>query len=897
MSTPSLDRPVLPPAPARIIALLSCLGLAAGLSAQSVPPPSSAPGAPASGASVTPVPEDDEVIVLDAFNINESTQTNEWVATQSLTGTRTAEQMVNLPYQIQVVTSEMLQDFGMIAVVDQLSAVGGFVGEADQADPAIAASAGISGGGGKLRGFSALILRDGFRMTQPPQNINTQQVEIIKGPMSALYGAAQPGGLINYISRRPSPKARYEFGFTAGSYDRWEPSVLINTPVVPRKVFVLVGAQHLSRKSDVQYVEANTTTLFGSVLYKPFRATNITVSYETQHLDGVRQAGAPNYVVDASLVDGTTNPVNWDTDTGYVAGIWWPWVEQGLNLSGPNEWYNRDYDRWHVQFEQGLGRHWRLKAAYQWQVKTFDQDYYNSSNYSLDHAGLAVADDGRPYGGFNGYVPEVRFQDWRFPYAALVDLSGEFSTGKIHHRLLFTADVARVELDTQAWRLPTPAQSPRYGATVPADIRYMDPRYPNYDLVSWYDPPGGGGIYDNMRSRDRDLAHVDENNSNPAHGENARARMSSVHYTNLRLHGYSVSERMFLFGSRLILMGSLRLDRTKYQDYQITTSRNVYRQWTEGGESLRALAAARHENGQSVGVQYLDGGTWRTKMTTDAVGRQVPMTVPAVFSPNWVPGEEDKLTYSAGATWKILSNDKLIAFANYSTSFNPEIVVDDGIGELMPNETGKGFEAGIKFLPGGKNLVAVLSYFDIEKHNIAISNPDYRLGDGSPQYLGSGAQRVTGMDLDLTLVPTRDLTLLASASYMDSETIESANKNLVGKRMTALPNKTFQARARYRLPRGLFRGFTIGADVTWHSGWVRGYYTAPTSSSAGRLYEWRPGNVLWGGFLRYEWKSGKKASHQLNLNCRNMLDKLHTGLGATRSLGRQVNLTYKIIYR
>jgi outer membrane receptor protein involved in Fe transport len=893
MSTPSLDCPVFPLAPSRISALLSCLGLIAGLSAQSVPPPPSAP-ASASGAAV---PEDDEVIVLDVFNINETTQTNEWVATQALTGTRTAEQMLNLPYQIQVVTSEMLQDFGMIAVVDQLSAIGGFVGEADQADPAIAASAGISGGGGKLRGFSALILRDGFRMTQPPQNINTQQVEVIKGPMSALYGAAQPGGLINYISRRPTSKARYEFSFTAGSYDRWEPSVLINTPVVPRKVFILVGAQHMSRKSDVQYVEANTTTLFGSVLYKPFRSTNITVSYETQHLDGIRQAGAPNYVVDAHLVDGTTNPVNWDTDTGYVAGIWWPWIEQGLNLSGPNEWYNRDYDRWHVQFEQGLGRNWRLKAAYQWQVKTFDQNYYNSSNLSMAHEGLAATADGRPYGGFNGYVPEVRFQDWHFPYAALVDLSGEFRTGKIHHKLLFTADIAKVELDSQAWRLPSPAQSPQYGATVPADIRYMDPRYPNYDLTSWYNPPGGGGIYDNMRSRDRDLAHVDENNSNPAHGENARVRMSSMHYTNLRLHGYSVSERMFLFGSRLILMGSLRLDRTKYQDYQITTTRNVYRQWTEGGESLRALATARHENGQSVGVQYLDGATWRTKMTTDAGGRPVPMTVPAVFSPNWVPGEEDKLTYSAGATWKILSNDKLIAFANYSTSFNPEIVVDDGIGELMPNETGKGFEAGLKFLPYGKNLVVVLSYFDIEKHNIAISNPDYRQGDGSPQYLGSGAQRVSGMDLDLTWVPVKDLTLLASASYMDSETIESANKALVGNRMTALPNKTFQARARYRLPPGLFRGFTIGADVICRSGWVRGYYRAPTSSSAGRLYEWRPGNILWGGFLRYEWKSGKKASHQLNLNCRNALDKLHTGLGATRSLGRQVNLTYKIIYR
>src|SRR6202048_4410140 len=79
-----------------------------------------------------------------------------------------------------------------------------------------------------LRGFKTsgddknAIMVDGLpgltaRYSSPP-TVGLDHVELVKGPMSVLYGQIQPGGFINMITKKPQPVASQTIDIQAQSY-------------------------------------------------------------------------------------------------------------------------------------------------------------------------------------------------------------------------------------------------------------------------------------------------------------------------------------------------------------------------------------------------------------------------------------------------------------------------------------------------------------------------------------------------------------------------------------------------------------------------------------------------------------------------------------------------------
>jgi outer membrane receptor for ferric coprogen and ferric-rhodotorulic acid len=100
----------------------------------------------ATSASTT---ETEDVVQLSPFEVHAG-EDRGYVASETVTGTRIATQIKDLPYTINVVTSEFFEDFGMFQLDDTLTQVGGFTGL-------------DVGGGFNLRGFTSTSqLRDGF---------------------------------------------------------------------------------------------------------------------------------------------------------------------------------------------------------------------------------------------------------------------------------------------------------------------------------------------------------------------------------------------------------------------------------------------------------------------------------------------------------------------------------------------------------------------------------------------------------------------------------------------------------------------------------------------------------------------------------------------------------------
>ena len=529
-----------------LLAFATVLLLPVALAAQQIAQPEisgtatpSASGNPQSEIRNPQSSAEDEPIVLDIFNVT-GTNDNEWVSTQSLTGARMAEEITNLPYQMQIVTAEFIQDFAFTSIVEQLSAVSGMSLQADVADPGAAGSASFRGSGSRLRGFPAVIIRDGFRMTQPPQPINTKQIEVLKGPGAcALYGSAEPGGIINYISERPTAKPFLKGILRLGNYSTWETSVEANTPLVPGKLFFLGAASITSRDGNNIYAFNRTATYIGSVLYRPWQNTNITVTWESQKAEGRRNENAPSLQVNTTP-SGSLG--GWVRTSGTVTGVYWDWLRAGLNYAGPNQYYWRNYDRLHIQIEHRFNRNWSFRLAYQWQYKTFDDnEYYTYSPFTYNVSTSMIVNK----------IPQVRDQVWDMPYAFIADLIGTFKTGKIRHALLICADTTRWLDQDGYWRL---ANSGPYNTAIPNEIYYFNP-WLNLDPNSsgwrtdWFS-------WDQMRSKDRGP----NRNDGPA-------RLGSRAYLNILFRGASISDRMFMFNDRLILHGVLRFDKNKYDRY------------------------------------------------------------------------------------------------------------------------------------------------------------------------------------------------------------------------------------------------------------------------------------------------------------------------------------------
>ena len=805
------------------------------LFSQVAPSPSPVPDTPripvTTTTSATTPPASDDIVVMETFNITES-RTSEWVSTQSLTGARTAEQIVNLPYQMQIVTDEFMKDFNLTSVVEQLSAVSGMALQADVADPGSAGSTGFRGSSSYLRGFAAVVIRDGFRLTQPGQPINTRQVEVIKGPgASALYGSAEPGGLVNYISERPTAKPFLEAQIRGGNSNQWSTYVKVNSPLVPGKLFFLGAADIASRDGRVQYAKNETRTYIGSMLYRPWKNTNITVTWETQKASGRRNENAPSLQINA-VTSGANG--NWERSTGTITGIYWDWVRAGLNFAGPHQWYNRSYDRLHIQLEHKLSKAWQVKFAYQWQYKKFDQNYYYTySPFTYNPITETI----------NNVVPQTQFQTYDIPYAFLADIIGNFKTGKIRHAFQISADATRFFDTDMTWRLPSTAAnagSPYY-TPIPADMQYPHP-WEKLDgnaigwRTDWFS-------WDNIRSRDRGPNRTD-----------GPSRLGSAQYLNILFRGVTVGERMFLFNERLVLLGLVRCDHNTYDRNPVS-------------------------------------GTAPLRSDPDFDWSKV------------YRGNKGETTYTVGGNWRILPGNNLIGFANYCTSFNSEITVDNGTREVWPSEHGRGADIGIKIVPSSKfSLVA--SWYWIKKFNCLTENQDYVGTDDMseeeqvimgtiPQYW-AGTHRVYGADLDFTWVPTRNITFKLGLNYTDTKIVDSGYEILLDDRFLYVPNKDIFAAVRYRFP-GILKGLSAGVTTRYTGSWLRQYYYPQTPARPEYLREVIGGSTIWNAFIQYQWRT-RRTTHTFQINGNNVFDKFYISR-STRNLGARFAASYTVKFQ
>lgn len=135
--------------------------------------------------------------------------------TKSFIGAKTEIALKDLPQSVSYATKELIADQGAIRVgeiVKNFSGVSQFTFYDD-----------ISIRGFRINGQSNTQLLNGLRTStgfwkQPLANY-LERVEVLKGPASALFGNASPGGVVNRVTKKPLDKAANSVSFSTGSFN------------------------------------------------------------------------------------------------------------------------------------------------------------------------------------------------------------------------------------------------------------------------------------------------------------------------------------------------------------------------------------------------------------------------------------------------------------------------------------------------------------------------------------------------------------------------------------------------------------------------------------------------------------------------------------------------------
>ena len=140
-----------------------------------------------------------------------------YVAHRTLVGTKTNTSLLEVPQSISVVGRDQINDQNARSVVQALAYTAGVT----TSSPNDTRFESIT-----IRGFTPLLYLDGMqlpygasRFGQPKVDLALlEQVQVLRGPSSSLYGQVAPGGLINLVSRLPTPTPVNSLEFLANNW-------------------------------------------------------------------------------------------------------------------------------------------------------------------------------------------------------------------------------------------------------------------------------------------------------------------------------------------------------------------------------------------------------------------------------------------------------------------------------------------------------------------------------------------------------------------------------------------------------------------------------------------------------------------------------------------------------
>ncbi|HXJ87552.1 MAG TPA: TonB-dependent receptor [Candidatus Binatia bacterium] len=348
------------------------------------------------------------LIALHVASVRESVNvsaTGGYVATSAAAGTKVELPLMETPVAVQVIPQQVLRDQQTVNLVDALVNVSGVAPTNDSYGTSDSFS---------IRGFdaNALLYQDGMKLDQysasgfPQDMANVEEIQVVKGPASVLYGQSEPGGLVEVVTKKPHSDRFFNLDQQFGNHEFFRTTADLNQPLIKDRLlfrFVLDGTDANSFRN---FVHTNQFAVYPSLTWRPSKLFDLTLQGSYATGSNILDNGIP------FLADGTPAKVPRSSN----------FMDSGTNKSNISQYSFRPSMNIH------LAENWSLRMQYK--SETIDAPLPVDEYYLGD-----VDPDGNLQ---RGVFTETYFR--HRSDQVLANLPGKFSLGPIKNTFLIGFD-------------------------------------------------------------------------------------------------------------------------------------------------------------------------------------------------------------------------------------------------------------------------------------------------------------------------------------------------------------------------------------------------------------------------------------------------------------------------
>jgi len=320
--------------------------------------------------------------------------------------TRTSARIIETPVSVEVVDQELIRDKAILTPGELANSVSGVQANGSPYGVGTATNNFI------IRGFSTngINYRDGYRVNgidTPTDMANVERVEFVKGPGSVIYGAAQPGGSVNTISKKAVSDNFANVDVQAGSWSFLRSTLDMNQNFGDVSTRVNIagnkGNSYIDLQSSSNYLVAPSIT---------WRATNdLEVSYSVEF----QKVNLHGGYTSLPAIQGVQN-LKAGTNMGQ------PWTSQS-NTNSTNQ----------ADIKYKIDQDWTFRQGF------FNANYW-SSYAPMITPSLFVANQGT--------LTSANATQWNSSNASKnsssqTELYGNVKTGDVGHKLMFGYEYAQ----------------------------------------------------------------------------------------------------------------------------------------------------------------------------------------------------------------------------------------------------------------------------------------------------------------------------------------------------------------------------------------------------------------------------------------------------------------------
>jgi len=736
---------------------------------------------------------EEAVVELSPFVVKSTADGN---VTESTSGTLVSRPLEKTPMAISVFSAEMMKDM-MVLNGDHLTKiVPGLAAQNNQTS---------EGAGGNQqyasRGFTVLPRRNGFAPGGRLYDMTgVDRVEVIRGPNSILFGQNDPGGVINYISKRP--RLRNETGahgvVTAivGDYAFRRAMTDIDLTMLPGKLGFRLPMSYTYNERDSKWFSNQVVSINPSALWRIFPNTELTVEYEyldietgfgaLQPIVWVRPGESPKETVDKS--------------------------KRGLGRAtnytfGPYSTANNKMTNWTVDLTSRINDHITFRGIYSQNGRDRDQ---------------VTPGGGDPFRTVPTPFFGVETQDGNQISGYKGDLLAEYDFGPIKSRTVVGYEYNTNDYYYKEWR------TFQNGATLNL-----------FTLNVGYDPLTGLATRDTVAS---DYVNFPKNN----------------YVTN------SIDPTNTLGGNA----------------YEIPTATDPNNPWRLFRGPQRFTSTWSNTRISEVLSAYDDRvqmllGYARGKLIQN-LNQQNNVKIVLPSTP----------IYQVGLGVMLDKTRKHMLFANYSTSYAPQFLLDIN-NQFLPPQTAKGLEGGVKSV-WSKELSTTLTIFSQKRENVGRQFNDQSLVPPRTYGVLSPGEESKGYEFEAFYRVTNRLELRAGwAQYNGKITGAAATEQFkIGRELPRAPEKSGTFSANYTVQGGPVAGLRLGYGFTYKNDTILDLNNGLNSLNR-RSDEYL---VHWMTAAK-EFKLAGKRAIAVRLNVGNLLNKNYVSEGFTFGEFRTIRLS------